>query len=707
MLGDDKKWTNFIANVPHNKQVYLTVANYGYLDMLLNLYYSFQTVVGGDRGNFVVLTPDMKLIKALKIYPCIQVFHVDYSPWCGGNNVSSGAVSFKRDDWNAITRFKLLAIKRVLDEGRPVFYVDPDIVFVQDPAPFLERLRSDTLYLQQGTPYCTGVIYVHPQNRVAGELFEPDAWMNCGQDDETYMKVSIRYQISKRKVSEHLFQTFNFKLFPNGLMWKDKLDEGIAEATRAIAQKECVLFHFNHIAGLENKIERMQTTKAFHYIMRIADVPEKFRPALDEVCVDRTGSTYPPHHQGDHLEEACERIVRQVQKKRIIASPYTYLPIHWTAIAVSKNQKLLADLREWCAQFFSTHKKEAFWTVVQHCKGLYGSCGVTIPQNTKLFLTSDPRGALMSVSRPVIQAATVTCKPPPPQRNKRASALKQYNRTQHKGLIEKQPTAMDLQRVLKHHKALQRVATPLKQTTPTPKRSSKFDTIREQHIKMRKPQMPRQTQRHYQHHHQRRKRATMPIASQQAVRKLPKIPALDVENKWITVPLVSGKHIQNKPKIQRTILASFMGNIDIHPLRQRLKNAFAGVENTVVQSGAYRDYQDVIRFQDLMRKSVFALCPRGFGTTSFRLTEAMDYGCIPVYISDTFSIPFEELIDIQDVCVMVTSDQVDKLPKKLQNIPQHEIDRLRENIKKYRDQYFTMEGCCRTILCDYIDGGDQ
>jgi len=34
--------------------------------------------------------------------------------------------------------------------------------------------------------------------------------------------------------------------------------------------------------------------------------------------------------------------------------------------------------------------------------------------------------------------------------------------------------------------------------------------------------------------------------------------------------------------------------------------------------------------------SKFALCPRGYGKTSFRIQEALQYGAIPVYISDEY-----------------------------------------------------------------------
>lgn len=679
------EWEGFIASVPAIQPVYLTVANYGYLDLVLNLFHSLQCVTTlEERCSFVVLTGDKKLFNALKSWPCISTFYVDYKPW-SAKGISSSAVTFKTDDWNAITRFKLLAIHMVLQAKRAVFYVDPDVAFVKNPAAYLEKLRGDTLYFQKGTPYCTGVIFAHPANQIATEIFDPAAWKECGQDDETYVKTAVRHQLTKRKVPEALIQTFDFKVFPNGLVWKDNQDDGTEEAKQMIAEKECVLFHFNHITGLENKINQMRTTKVYNDVMRVARVPDKFRPALDQICLEKQGTTYPPHHEGDHLEEACERLVTTTLRQRVIVSKYTYLPVHWTALAVTKNGRLLNDLREWAEQFFATHKKEKFWTVVQHCKGLYGSCGVTIPNRVKLFMTSDPKRAMGSFIPPRYEK-----KVRPTIDVKKVEAMKRVTRTQQPGIIRAQSSASDMQRVLKHRQALDKSkGNERKDIVPIQKkprtRPNYKEEIRIQHIKMRaQTQMQKQ-----------------PVTA----RKLPQMPTFGVEKKWITVPLVSGKHVQ-RTNLQRNLLASFMGNIDIHPIRHRIKVAFDGVDDVVVQSGAYRDKTDVQSFQELMQRSVFALCPRGYGTTSFRLTEAMDYGCIPVYISDTFSIPFEDEVNIHDVCILVKPNEIEKLPKRLRSIKQEEINRLRANIKLLRERFFTLHGCCRTILFDYIDGKD-
>ena len=58
-------------------------------------------------------------------------------------------------------------------------------------------------------------------------------------------------------------------------------------------------------------------------------------------------------------------------------------------------------------------------------------------------------------------------------------------------------------------------------------------------------------------------------------------------------------------------------------------------------------YFDSIKFKRIMRNSIFSLCPRGFGPTSFRLYEAIQMGTIPVYIAEKNEhvLPFANKID--------------------------------------------------------------
>lgn len=99
----------------------------------------------------------------------------------------------------------------------------------------------------------------------------------------------------------------------------------------------------------------------------------------------------------------------------------------------------------------------------------------------------------------------------------------------------------------------------------------------------------------------------------------------------IQLPLVCQPHKYDFKESGRPIFASFIGAIT-HPIRQRLvqeldgkEGYFISTENTGLHSYCY-----------IMSLSKYVLCPRGYGKTSFRIQEALQYGATPIYISDEF-----------------------------------------------------------------------
>ena len=66
-----------------------------------------------------------------------------------------------------------------------------------------------------------------------------------------------------------------------------------------------------------------------------------------------------------------------------------------------------------------------------------------------------------------------------------------------------------------------------------------------------------------------------------------------------------------------------------------------------------------------MQSSYFALCPRGYGVTSYRLYEAFEFGVVPVYISreDEYYLPFEDIVDWDKLCVFHDPDKEDDLER--------------------------------------------
>lgn len=100
-----------------------------------------------------------------------------------------------------------------------------------------------------------------------------------------------------------------------------------------------------------------------------------------------------------------------------------------------------------------------------------------------------------------------------------------------------------------------------------------------------------------------------------------------------------------------------------------------GVREAKKQFGiAFRDWR-------IIQNSVFTLCPAGFGRWTFRLTQALSYGSIPVVISDGYVKPFPELIKWDEISLTVPEADLRTVPALLRSFPRSRIKEIQENIK--------------------------
>lgn len=95
------------------------------------------------------------------------------------------------------------------------------------------------------------------------------------------------------------------------------------------------------------------------------------------------------------------------------------------------------------------------------------------------------------------------------------------------------------------------------------------------------------------------------------------------------LPLICQPH-PYKFDFERNILANFIGN-ETHPIRKEILK-LKGQPQLYISKNKHT----LESFCHVLSTSVFTLCPRGYGQTSFRICEALQYGSIPVYISDEY-----------------------------------------------------------------------
>ncbi|HWD40800.1 MAG TPA: exostosin family protein [Fimbriimonas sp.] len=107
-------------------------------------------------------------------------------------------------------------------------------------------------------------------------------------------------------------------------------------------------------------------------------------------------------------------------------------------------------------------------------------------------------------------------------------------------------------------------------------------------------------------------------------------------------------------------LFSFVGSARAHPVRVGLLG-LDGAPTLLLNSDTEPVEREV--YSTAMRDSAFVLCPRGGGSSTFRLFEAMMLGRAPVVISDQWVAPLGP--DWGSFSIRVAEDEINSIPRLL------------------------------------------
>ena len=170
--------------------------------------------------------------------------------------------------------------------------------------------------------------------------------------------------------------------------------------------------------------------------------------------------------------------------------------------------------------------------------------------------------------------------------------------------------------------------------------------------------------------------------------------------------------------VARDLFASFMGRMNyaelphehirgLGMLRLKLAHGAAGASDVLLGTP-----QDVaaetgraMSYDEVMQRSVFTLCPAGYGRWTFRFVEALLLGSIPVVLSDGYVLPFASQVDWNDYCVVVPEARYLGVVDELRRIPAARVAELQANILRDRAR-FLQDGVL-DMLCHALAGQRQ
>lgn len=167
-----------------------------------------------------------------------------------------------------------------------------------------------------------------------------------------------------------------------------------------------------------------------------------------------------------------------------------------------------------------------------------------------------------------------------------------------------------------------------------------------------------------------------------------------VNSYYEPIPLLSEPHKINK--LKKKINASFVGTFKNNYIREEMYNSLKKINGFKINNTPtfFKEYI----YKNTMLKSIFALCPRGYGPATFRMYEAIQMGVIPIYISDEFWLPFQDSIEWNRVALLIKNYDIKKIPQIIENLISSKkyLNFLEYTSLIYKD-FFTWEGCLEQI----------
>ncbi|MBA0574420.1 hypothetical protein Golob_001628 [Gossypium lobatum] len=161
-------------------------------------------------------------------------------------------------------------------------------------------------------------------------------------------------------------------------------------------------------------------------------------------------------------------------------------------------------------------------------------------------------------------------------------------------------------------------------------------------------------------------------------------------NRDVTLPEIkvppqgfSGERRFIQPPENRTILAFFAGGGHGN-IRKILLHHWKDKDEEVQVHKYLPDGQD---YNELMGKSKYCLCPSGFEVASPRVVESFYAGCVPVIISDSYVLPFSDVLDWREFSVKIAPEKMTEIKRILKGIPEKEYRKMQKRVVKLRRHF--------------------
>jgi hypothetical protein len=146
--------------------------------------------------------------------------------------------------------------------------------------------------------------------------------------------------------------------------------------------------------------------------------------------------------------------------------------------------------------------------------------------------------------------------------------------------------------------------------------------------------------------------------------------------------------------------AFFIGRVHGKAVRYTMQRTIAHSRfNISFSNGPHRTFPQWV---SLFSTSKFVLCPRGYGRNSFRLTEALQLGLVPVYVwDDLVWLPYYDSLNWSSFAVVAHIDDINEALRQLAETPMSTVIAMRKKVRSLYWSHFNsvaMFGQIRLLL---------
>jgi hypothetical protein len=169
----------------------------------------------------------------------------------------------------------------------------------------------------------------------------------------------------------------------------------------------------------------------------------------------------------------------------------------------------------------------------------------------------------------------------------------------------------------------------------------------------------------------------------------------------IPIPLVCSPIRYKNENNKKDIFCSFVGS-KTHTVRDKMVDALKNDSMFYIDCGEWSfniEKHKETHFLDIISRSKFTLCPRGYGAQSFRFYEALQLGSVPIYIHDDNKwLPYSDILEWNTFAIVLHIKDIDTLKDILLSITEDELGNMIESGKRAYNNYFKMDNLPLRIL---------